>query len=91
MSERVRRRLVISGRVQGVFFRDTARREAERLGVDGWIANRDDGAVEGVLEGPPEAVAAIVAFCHDGPPGARVGDVRVAEEAPEGLRGFEVR
>ena len=91
MSEVVRRRAVVRGRVQGVFFRDTTRREAQRRGVAGWVSNRPDGAVEAVFEGSPEAVEAMVGFCSSGPRGADVDRVETSEERPEGLSGFEVR
>jgi acylphosphatase len=91
MSMVVRRRVVVHGHVQGVFFRDTTRREASRRGVAGWITNRPDGAVEAVFEGPPDEVAAMVAFCESGPRGADVDRVDVDEEEPEGLNGFDVR
>jgi acylphosphatase len=91
MSERVRRRVVVQGRVQGVFFRDSTRREAARRGVAGWVSNRPDGAVEAVFEGSPPDVEALVEFSSRGPRGADVRDVSVTEEAPEGLSGFEVR
>jgi acylphosphatase len=91
MSDVVRRRVVVHGYVQGVFFRDTTRRHAARHGVVGWVTNRPDGAVEAVFEGPPEAVAAMVRFCEAGPRGADVARVETSEEEPEGLRGFEVR
>jgi acylphosphatase len=91
MSEVVRRRVVVHGRVQGVFFRDTTRREASRRGVAGSVTNRPDGAVEAVFEGPPDAVAAMVKFCESGPRGADVDRVDVDEEEPEGLSGFDVR
>jgi acylphosphatase len=91
MSEVVRRRVVVHGHVQGVFFRDTTRREAARRGVAGWVANRADGAVEAVFEGPAADVDALVGFAHEGPRGADVSRVDVAEEAPEGLSGFDVR
>ena len=91
MSEVVRRRVVVHGRVQGVFFRDTTRREAARRGVAGWVTNRSDGAVEAVFEGRPEAVAAMVEFCESGPRGADVDRVERSEEEPEGLSGFDVR
>jgi acylphosphatase len=91
MSDVVRQRVVVSGHVQGVFFRDSTRREAARRGVAGWVRNRGDGAVEAVLEGPRSAVDAIVEFCRAGPRGASVADVSVDEEPPEGLTGFEVR
>ncbi len=79
------------GRVQGVFFRDSTRDEAERRGVAGWVTNRDDGAVEAVFEGDSDAVDAMVAFCREGPSRADVDDVEESEEAPEGLSGFDVR
>jgi acylphosphatase len=91
MSEPVRQRVVITGRVQGVFFRDSARREALRRGVAGWVRNRADGAVEAVFEGPVEAVQALVEFSSRGPRGAFVEDVTASAEEPEGLTGFEVR
>jgi acylphosphatase len=77
--------------VQGVFFRDTTRRQAESAGLAGWIANRADGAVEAVFEGDPAAVDQLVEFCRRGPGRAEVTSVEVAEEEPEGLSGFEVR
>jgi acylphosphatase len=86
----VRRRVIVRGRVQGVFFRDTVRRQAEARSVAGWAANRDDGAVEAVFEGEPDAVEALVDLCRRGPSRARVEDVEVLEEAPEGLSGFRV-
>jgi acylphosphatase len=86
----IRRRVVVRGHVQGVFFRDTARRMAQSRGVAGWITNRPDGAVEAVFEGEPGAVEELVAFAREGPRGAVVEDVDVAEEDPEGLSGFRV-
>lgn len=91
MSEHVRRRVVVHGHVQGVFFRDTTRREAARRGVAGWVANRRDGAVEAVFEGPPDDVAAMVELCESGPRGADVERVEASDEEPEGLSGFDVR
>jgi len=91
MSETVRRRVVVHGNVQGVFFRDTARRKAESHAVAGWITNRPDGAVEAVFEGDEDGVAALVEFCRRGPPGADVESVDETQEQPEGLSGFEVR
>ena len=82
---------MISGRVQGVWFRDTLRRRAERRGVAGWAKNTSAGTVEAVLEGPPDAVDDVVAWCRIGPPDARVDNVAVTSEEPEGLTGFEVR
>jgi acylphosphatase len=86
----VRRRVIVSGRVQGVFFRDTTRRMAVSRGVSGWARNRDDGAVEAVFEGEPQAVESMVRFVREGPPRAEVEDVQVAEEAPEDIEGFTV-
>ena len=91
MSEPVRRRVTVRGNVQGVFFRDSARREAAGRGVAGWITNRPDGAVEAVFEGAPDDVAALVDFCRRGPRGADVESVDESSEEPEGLRGFDVR
>jgi acylphosphatase len=90
-SDRVRRRVTVQGRVQGVFFRDSARERARAHGVAGWVRNRPDGAVEAVVEGDAEAVERVVRFFHTGPPRARVEDVDVRDEEPEGLTGFDVR
>jgi len=87
----VRRRVVVHGRVQGVFFRDSARERAQAHGVTGWVANRPDGAVEAVLEGEPEAVDRVVRFLETGPPLAKIERVETSDEAPEGLSGFSVR
>ena len=91
MSTAVRKRVVVRGRVQGVFFRDTTRRHASSRGVAGWVSNRPDGAVEAVFEGEPEAVESLVRFAGQGPRGADVSDVEVTDEEPEGLSDFEVR
>lgn len=91
MSEPVRRRVVVHGNVQGVFFRDSCRREANSRGVAGWVTNRQDGAVEAVFEGAPDAVAALVDFCRRGPRGADVESLDETSEEPEGLSGFEIR
>jgi acylphosphatase len=87
----IRRRVVVHGQVQGVFFRDSTRRLAQQRGVSGWVANRWDGTVEAVFEGEPEAVERLVAFCRDGPRGAQVTSVDVTDEEPEGVSGFDVR
>jgi len=86
----VRRHVVVHGRVQGVFFRGTARERARAHGVSGWVRNRPDGALEAVLEGPPEAVERVVRFFRTGPPGAVVDRIDVIEEEPQGLAGFGV-
>ena len=87
----VRRRVVVEGRVQGVFFRDSCQREAARTGVAGWVRNLDDGRVEVVVEGPPEAVDRMVGWCREGPSRARVTDAHVVDEEPQGLDRFSVR
>jgi acylphosphatase len=87
----VRRRVIVRGNVQGVFFRDSTREQAEQQGVSGWVSNRSDGAVEAVLEGPADAVERVLKFLHDGPSRADVDDVEVREEEPEDLSSFEVR
>lgn len=91
MAERVRRRVVVHGEVQGVFFRDSTRSEAERRGVAGWVANRPDGTVEAVFEGEPDGVAALVEFCRTGPPRARVERVEESDEEPAGEEDFRVK
>ena len=87
----VRRRLVIHGRVQGVFFRDTLRTLAERNGVTGWARNTPEGTVEAVLEGDEDAVARLGAFARKGPEGALVERVDEHAEEPQGLSGFSIR
>jgi len=86
-----RRRIVVQGRVQGVFFRETTRRRAHAAGVAGWVRNDRDGSVEAVFEGSAEGVERLLGFCREGPRGARVDRVDVSAEEPEGLVGFEVR
>jgi len=87
----IRYRLLISGRVQGVFFRDTCHRVAQRHGVSGWVRNLPDGSVEAVFEGPDEDVRRLVEWSRQGPRTAVVEDVRVQPEPPEGISGFQVR
>lgn len=87
----IRRRVIVHGFVQGVFFRDTLRHHAARLGVSGWARNTRDGTVEAVFEGEPGAVERMVALSREGPSGARVDRVDVLEEPLEGLGGFAIR
>ena len=87
----IRRRVVVRGHVQGVFFRDAVRRLAQQRGVGGWVANRPDGTVEAVFEAHPDAIERLVDFCREGPRGARVDSVDVFDEEPEGLAAFSVR
>jgi acylphosphatase len=90
-NEVVRRRVILTGRVQGVFFRASVKEAAENEGVAGWAANRPDGSVEAVLEGPAAAVDSVLGYCRTGPVNARVETAEVAVEDPEGLSGFETR
>ena len=87
----IRRRAVVHGRVQGVFFRDTMRRMAQSRGVAGWVTNRPDGTVEAVFEGEPVDVESMLSFSREGPRGAAVERVELIEEEPEGLSGFAIR
>ena len=90
--DRERAHVYISGEVQGVFFRDSARKKAEQLGLAGWVRNVPDGRVEALFEGPPERVREMIQWCKEGPPPAMVEDVDAEFEAPqEDLEGFEVR
>lgn len=91
MSERTRARVLVSGKVQGVYFRANTREQARERGVDGWVRNLRDGRVEAVFEGPAEAVEAMVEWCHEGSPAARVDDVEAEYDDPEGVDGFEIR
>jgi acylphosphatase len=87
----VRRRVVVRGDVQGVFFRDSTRERADAEGVAGWVRNREDGAVEAVFEGDADAVERLVDYCRRGPGRASVADAEVSDEEPRGAQGFEVR
>ena len=87
----VRRRVVVGGRVQGVGYRESCRRQAERLGLSGWVRNCADGTVEAVFEGAADAVDTAVAWCREGPRWAAVRSFGAYEEDPEGLSGFRVR
>lgn len=86
-----RRRVLVQGHVQGVFFRETTKRRALAAGVVGWVRNRADGTVEAVFEGEREAVERLVNYMREGPRGARVDWVDVESEEPERLEGFEIR
>jgi acylphosphatase len=87
----IRRRVVVSGRVQGVFFRDSCRDKAEQSGVSGWVRNRSDGKLEAAFEGDEAAVSELVEWCRAGPGAADVDDVTVTEEQPENAAGFSIR
>jgi acylphosphatase len=89
--ERLRRRDVAHGLVQGVWFRESARRRADELGIAGWVRNRADGAVEAELEGPPEDIEVLTDCFRRGLSGAQVERLEVEEAAPTGEAGFSVR
>ena len=85
-----RRRVIVHGEVQGVNFRDATQREAEGAGLAGSVRNRDDGTVEAVFEGDPDAVERLIDWCRSGPSSADVDDVEVTEEQATGEAGFRV-
>jgi acylphosphatase len=87
----IRRRVVVRGDVQGVFFREGCRREAQNAGVSGWVRNRADGSVEAVFEGSDEAVKALCQWCRQGPPHARVEQLDISAEAIVGESDFTIR
>jgi acylphosphatase len=87
----VRMRLIVHGRVHGVGFRASVWRAAQSRGVAGWVRNRPDGTVEVVLEGEPEGVDSVVAYCREGPRAASVSRIETFPEPAEGLRAFTVR
>ena len=87
----IRAHIIVSGRVQGVFFRYETRTEALRHNVTGWVKNRRDGNVEAIFEGEDEAVRAAIAWCKKGPPMAKVDDVKVEWEGYVGeFQGFDI-
>ena len=87
----IRRRVTAHGEVQGVFFRDTCRAQADAAGVAGWVRNAPNGAVEAAFEGTADAVEQLVEWCRQGPPQARVERVDVEDEEPRGEQGFTVK
>lgn len=87
----VRCRVIVSGRVQGVFFRDTCQRVASGLGVRGWVRNRPDGSVEVAAEGDRDAIGQLIEWCREGPPRAHVTATEVIDEPPAAERGFRIR
>lgn len=91
MSDVIRVRVAVSGRVQGVWFRESCRRQATAHEVSGWVENCADGTVLAVFEGSSPAVANMIAWCREGPPQALVTDIEIIDESPEQLRGFRVR
>jgi acylphosphatase len=87
----IRRKVIVSGHVQGVFFRATCRDAAQSVGVSGWVSNEPDGTVHAAFEGEADAVSRMVDWCRQGPPQAVVMDVQVADEEPTGEQGFRAR
>jgi acylphosphatase len=87
----MRKRVVVHGNVQGVFFRDSTRRLAAQHGVAGWVRNNPDGSVEAVFEGDPSDVEQLIRFARKGPRGAQVERVDVLDEGAEGLNDFVIR
>ena len=85
-----RLRVIVTGSVQGVGFRWSTRKVADKYGLAGWVRNRNDGAVEAELEGSPEAVESTIAWLHNGPPSASVSSVDVIETPAKGETGFVV-
>lgn len=85
------RRVLVSGRVQGVFFRDSCARQARAEGLAGWVRNTADGRVEAVFEGAPSAVDRLVAWCRHGPALAEVTGVEMTEDSPAGLESFRIQ
>lgn len=90
MSDPIRRRVIVEGRVQGVNYRATCARAASAAGISGWVRNLPDGRVEAVFEGDAGAVHRLVGWCGEGPSHARVDRVEVVEEPPEGRSGFRI-
>ncbi len=88
--KRARARVLVAGRVQGVWYRASTRAEADRLGLGGWVRNLADGRVEAAFEGPRAAVEEAVAWCRRGPPGARVESCEVRWEPAAGEHSFEI-
>jgi acylphosphatase len=91
MERRVRAHVVVSGVVQGVFFRASAEETAGRLGLDGWVRNRPEGSVEAVFEGPEDRVREAVEWAAHGPPSAVVEDIQVSWEEAADESGFRMR
>ncbi|MFC7154685.1 acylphosphatase [Halomarina halobia] len=88
---RTRARVYVSGKVQGVWYRDSTQSAARERGVDGWVRNLEDGRVEAVFEGREDAVESMIEWCHTGSDLARVREVAVEYEEPRGEDGFEMR
>ncbi len=91
MGERVRAHVLVTGQVQGVYYRASTRERATEVGVDGWVKNLEDGRVEAVFEGAESDVETVIEWCHTGSQRARVEDVEFEYGDPEGLEGFEIR
>lgn len=93
MNDVARARLIVRGRVQGVFYRQSTKEEARRLGIMGWVRNQNDGSVAVEAVGPRTAVEELIKWCHKGPPSARVDAVDVewlSAEANDSGGGFHI-
>lgn len=89
---RTTKRVLISGRVQGVFFRASTRQKAEQIGINGWVKNTSDGKVEAVFEGDEQKVNKMINWCRQGPDLANVEDVKVEDkDSSEGYSGFSIK
>jgi acylphosphatase len=82
--------IIVSGKVQGVFFRQSTKEQADRLGLRGWVRNNADGSVEIAVFGGQEAIASFIGWCRQGPPGAAVSDVQVESLANQTYEGFTI-
>ncbi|RLF27691.1 MAG: acylphosphatase [Thermoplasmata archaeon] len=92
MPVRKRAHVLISGRVQGVWFRGSTKDKAEQLGLHGWVKNTNDGKVEAVFEGEENAINEMIKWCHHGPPLAKVENVEINWEEPKNIEeGFSIR
>jgi len=91
MSDRTRARVLVSGRVQGVYYRANTRDAARARNLDGWVRNLEDGRVEAIFEGDDAAVKEMIEWCHTGSPAASVRDVAVTYEEPTAESGFSIR
>jgi acylphosphatase len=89
VADRIARAVVVSGRVQGVYFRDSTRQAARSAGVTGWVRNETDGTVHAHLEGDADAIEQVIAFMRSGPPDAEVTDLTVIETGLQDLSGFD--
>ena len=91
MTDAVAIRCLVTGRVQGVWFRAWTQKQAAALGLDGWVRNLPDGSVEALFSGPPDTVREMIGRCRSGPPAAKVTDIAEHPADPPGESGFHIR